>query len=231
MFKLRSVGVTLGGKPVLTDVDLELERGSRTAVVGRSGSGKSTLLRLLCFLQRPGSGELMFRGAIPDPSQVAAVRRRVPMVHQEPLLWEDTVADNLTLPFSYASAGNSSPPSEDKLAELLEISGLEAELLHARSASLSGGEKQRVAIARALALAPEALLLDEPTSALDLLTAESLFDSLTGHFPGLTIVLVTHSPSLVERCDRQVLLEGGRVRASRQGVRADQLREFLESGE
>jgi ABC-type methionine transport system ATPase subunit len=231
MFRLQDVSVSFGGKTVLAGVDLDLARASRTAIVGRSGSGKSTLLRLLCFLQRPCSGHVLVNGSQPGAGEITAVRRKLPMVHQEPLLWDGTVLDNLTRPFGYASAVDRQVPGSEELAALLEAVGLERGRLSALSSSLSGGEKQRVAMARALALRPDALLLDEPTSALDLLTAENLFDNLARSFPELTIVVVTHSPSLVERCQRQVLLGEGRVLASRQGMRADELRAFLESGQ
>ncbi|MBW7997074.1 MAG: ATP-binding cassette domain-containing protein [Candidatus Glassbacteria bacterium] len=231
MFELKQVNVTLGGKLVLDSVNLTLKTGGRTAVVGRSGSGKSTLLRLLCFMLRPDSGTVTYNSLAPGPAEITGIRRRLPMVHQEPLLWGGTVADNLTLPYTYASAGGTGSPLEDELAGLLEATRLDGDMLHVRADKLSGGEKQRVAIARALALRPEAILLDEPTSALDLITAEEVFDSIAEAFPELTIVLVTHSPSLVERCGRQILLEAGRVRASRDGIRADELRSFLETGE
>ncbi len=229
MLKLHDVSVSLGGKTVLDSVSLELARASRTAIVGRSGSGKSTLLRLLCFLLRPASGSVLVDGRQPEAGEMTALRRKLPMVHQEPLLWGDTVLDNLTRPFDFLSAAGCQPPGRDELAALLEVVGLEGDMLGAPGASLSGGEKQRVAVARALVLQPEALLLDEPTSALDLLTAEKLFDNLTVSYPKLTIVVVTHSSSLVERCGHQVLLGEGRVLATRQGVRADELRAFLET--
>jgi ABC-type methionine transport system ATPase subunit len=231
MLRLRDVSVSLGGKIVLDGVDLELARASRTAIVGRSGSGKSTLLRLLCFLQRPSSGQVLVHGSQPEAGEMTALRRKLPMVHQEPLLWDGTVLDNLIRPYGYASAAGRQAPGSEELAALLETVGLEGDMLSALSSSLSGGEKQRVAMVRALALRPEVLLLDEPTSALDLLTAENLFDNLASSFPELTIVVVTHSPSLVVRCQRQVLLGEGRVLASRQGMRADELRAFLESGQ
>lgn len=160
---------------------------------------------------------------------MTALRRRLPMVHQEPLLWAGSVLDNLTLPYGYASAEDRQAPGRDELVSLLEVVGLDRDKLDVSSASLSGGEKQRVAVARALALKPEAILLDEPTSALDLLTAEQLFDNLVASFPKLTIIVVTHSPSLVERCQRQILLGEGRVLASRRGVRTAEFRAFLEN--
>ena len=230
MLRLEKVNVSLGGRPVLSDVNLGLEKSSRTAIVGRSGSGKSTLLRLLGYLLCPASGRVLFHGNQPQPKEVISVRRRLPMVHQEPLLWGDTVLDNLTRPFTYASAAGEEPPGREEMISLFETVGLDAAKLDSPSGSLSGGEKQRVAVARALALRPEALLLDEPTSALDLITAEKLFDNLAGTFPELTIILVTHSPSLVERCNRQILLDEGRLIASREGMRAEQLRTFLENG-
>ena len=231
MFELEQVGVVLGGQTILSGVDLSIRSGARTAIVGRSGSGKSTLLKLLCFLLRPSTGTVTFRGIQPRPDEMTHTRRMLPLVHQEPILWGDTVAENLSMAYTYASADGAKAPPEDELAGLLEATGLDREMLHARTEKLSGGEKQRVAVARALALHPEALLLDEPTSALDLLTAEMLFDSLTDSFPELTVILVTHSPSLVERCSTQILLEDGRVRAMKSGIRADELRKFLETGE
>ncbi len=231
MLKLQDVSVSLGGAVVLDGVNLELTRSSRTAIVGRSGSGKSTLLRLLCLLQRPDAGSVLVNGRQPAAHEVTAIRRALPMVHQEPLLWDGSVLDNLTLPYGYASAEGRQAPDRDELASLLEAVGLDGDMLDTSSTSLSGGEKQRVAVARALALRPEAILLDEPTSALDLLTAENLFDNLANSFPELTIIVATHSPSLVERCRRQILLGRGRVLASRRGVRADELRAFLENGQ
>ena len=231
MLKLQDVTVSLGGRTVLDGVELELNQGVSTAIVGRSGSGKSTLLRLLCFLQRPDAGRVLVHGRHPGAQEVTAIRRTLPMVHQEPLLWDGSVSYNLTLPYGYASAEGRQAPDRSELATLLKVVGLDRVKLDVSSASLSGGQKQLVAVARALALRPDAILLDEPTSALDLLTAENLFDNLAVSFPKLTIVVVTHSPSLVERCQRQILLGDSRVLASRSGVGADEFRAFLESGQ
>ncbi len=229
MFKLRRAAVSLAGKTILQDIDLKLDESVRTAVVGRSGAGKSTLLKLLCFMVHPTSGTVEYRGAQVKPSSLPALRRKIPMTEQEPVLWGETVRENLTLPFTFHSAGKDQAPEGEKLAGLLECIQLEPGILDAPVSSLSGGEKQRVAIARALCLEPEALLLDEPTSALDLVTAERVFDNIINRFPGLSLILVTHSPGLIERTQKQILLRQGRIISVEQNLSPGSLKDFLGS--
>jgi len=229
MIILRGVAVSLAGKKILQDINLDLAENTRTAVVGQSGSGKSTLLKLLCFMVHPASGRIEYRGSRVEPLSLPALRRKIPMTEQEPVLWGETVRENLTLPFTFHSAGKDRAPEGEKLAGLLECVQLGPDILDAPVGSLSGGEKQRVAIARALCLEPEALLLDEPTSALDLVTAERVFDSIINRFPGLALIVVTHSPGLIERTQKQVLLRQGRIISVERNLSPVSLKEFLGS--
>lgn len=229
MFTLRRVAVSLAGKKILQDIDLDLDQNTRTAVVGRSGSGKSTLLKLLCFMIHPASGTVEYRGALVKPALLPALRRKIPLTQQEPVLWGETIRDNLSLPFTFHSAGKDRAPEGAKLAGLLECVQLEPDILDEPVGSLSGGEKQRVAIARALSLEPEALLLDEPTSALDLFTAERIFDNIINRFPGLALIVVTHSPGLIERTQKQVLMRQGKIISVERDLSPGSLKEFLGS--
>ena len=229
MLELRRVEVSLAGKKILQDIDLELDQNTRTAVVGLSGSGKSTLLKLLCFMIRQASGTVRYRGSQVEPSSLPLLRRKIPLTKQEPVLWGETVRDNLTLPFTFLSAGENRAPEGGKLAGLLECVQLGPGILDDPIGSLSGGEKQRVAIARALCLEPEALLLDEPTSALDLVTAERVFDNIIDRYPGLALIVVTHSPGLIERTQKQILLQQGRIISVEHNLSPASLKEFLGS--
>jgi len=227
MFTLRNVEVTLNGKTILQDIDLHLPEGVRAAVVGASGSGKTTLLKLLCFMVRHCAGTVEYRGRLVKATEVEKLRRKIPLTHQEPLLWETTVFDNLTLPFTFRSARGVEVPTREQLADYLECVELDPGFLEKPVRNLSGGEKQRVAIARALCLEPEALLLDEPTSALDIVTAEKIFDNILARYPSLTLIAVTHSAALIARTDRQILLRQGRLHSVEEGLTASRLKKFL----
>ncbi|MCE5271940.1 ATP-binding cassette domain-containing protein [bacterium] len=229
LFELQGVEVSgAGGKRLLSGIGFSLPAGSWSAVSGPSGSGKSTLLKVLSLLLRPSAGSLFIQGAPPERHSVTALRRRLPLVMQEPVLLGRTVREDLAEAFSFAAAEGAAPPAGERLDTLLDAVELPSDILDRDSARLSGGEKQRVAIARALALEPQAVLLDEPTSALDLVTAERVFDNLSRIWPGLNLVLVTHSKPLIDRTVTQFLLRGGRLERVAHGLTDSELRQFLE---
>jgi len=189
-------GVTLdfpvrgGGRhEALGGVDLAIPGGGVVALIGPNGCGKSTLLRVIAGLLAPRSGRVTLDGTPvrgPDP--------RVGLVFQEPRLlpWR-TAAANISYPLELA--GWPRDRCRARLAELLELTRLDAAAAAARPSELSGGQRQRTALARALALQPEVLLLDEPFSALDALTRERFDLELLALWEraATTIVLVTHS--------------------------------------
>ena len=193
-----------GARAVLQAVDLAIPAGQFVAVVGRSGSGKSTLLRLLCGLDQPSQGRILFDGA---PARPGTAR----MMFQEPRLlpWA-TVADNVAvgLPRDLPRAARRAAAHEALLSVGLEARAGEW------PAPLSGGQKQRVALARALVSRPGLLLLDEPLGALDALTRLDMQDLLAEAWAdrGMTAVLVTHDVSeAVRLADRILLIEDGAV--------------------
>jgi len=200
---------------VLSEVDLEVERGEFVAIVGASGSGKSTLLHLLGALDVPTGGIVRLEGesyASQTADQLAAVRnRKIGFVFQfHHLLREFTALENVMMPLLIAgvSEGEARPRAE----ELLSAVGLAGRMSH-RPAALSGGEQQRTAVARALATNPVMVLADEPSGNLDHANSErlhQLFSHLAREF-STALVVVTHNRSLATRADRILSLEDGHL--------------------
>ena len=203
------------GRPALDGVDLDIEAGRITAVMGPSGGGKSTLLNLIGGLDRPTIGEIVVTDVRVDRlSESGAARFRratVGYVFQLFHLLDDlTVKDNVAIPALLAGVGRAQ--AADRAEELLNQLGLAAKA-GSFPATLSGGERQRVAIARAIVNRPAVLLADEPTGALDRSNGESalaLLEDLNRR--GQTIVVVTHDERLAEqRAHRVIQLVDGVV--------------------
>ncbi|HPD14466.1 MAG TPA: ABC transporter ATP-binding protein [Planctomycetota bacterium] len=202
-----------GRVKALDNISLTLARGECLAVVGPSGSGKSTLLHLLCGLDRPTSGRVLFEGRAPaSVGEWARLRAaRIGFVFQAAnLLPTLTAAENVEVPMF--GQGRGRRERERRASELLERVGLADRAAH-RPAELSGGERQRVALARSLANGPDVLLADEPTGNLDSVSAAAVLDLLLGLHAqhGMTLVIVTHNPEVAARAARVVHLFDGRI--------------------
>ncbi len=198
------------GLPILHDICLEIAVGKVAGLIGPSGSGKSTLLRCLNRLWEPPPNTIFLDGQDITLMDVLALRRRVGMLFQSAALFEGTVASNVA--YGPNLHGQKLIPS--RVAELLEMAGLEADLADKSAAELSGGQAQRVALARTLANEPEVLLLDEPTSALDPAATRHVEETILHlrHTLGLTVVWVSHAVEQVERtADEVVLLVEGAI--------------------
>ncbi|MBA4158049.1 MAG: ABC transporter ATP-binding protein [Gemmatimonadetes bacterium] len=199
----------------LRGVDLSVAAGEFVAIVGPSGCGKSTLLNLLAGIDDPTEGEIELLGrsltTLNEGERSALRLREVGFIFQRfHLLAVLTAAENVELPM--AEAGVPRGERRARARELLEYVGLDDRLGH-RPPHLSGGEQQRVAIARSLANRPRLLLADEPTGELDGRTGEeiiTLFERLN-HEQGMTLVTVTHDPSVATRAGRVVEMRDGRV--------------------
>jgi lipoprotein-releasing system ATP-binding protein len=207
--------------PVLTGVEIEIHQGEFLAIVGQSGSGKSTLLHLLGTLDAPTGGEVHFLGKRIDnlPSHLRERLRNehFGMIFQfYHLLPELTTLENILAPLmigrSAWSYWKNRRSSIERANHLAEIVGLSHRLKH-HPRELSGGEMQRVAIARALVASPQVLLADEPTGNLDQTTGREILRILRtlNREHGLSIVMVTHDPSIAAEADRTVRLVNGRV--------------------
>jgi putative ABC transport system ATP-binding protein len=198
---------------ILKDIDLHIGSGEAVGLIGPSGSGKSTLLMVMAGLERPDSGTVTVAGeelTRLDEDALARFRgRRVGIVFQSfHLIPTMTALENVAVPLELAGAADAFARAERELAAV----GLADRLGH-YPAQLSGGEQQRVALARALAPGPAILVADEPTGNLDEGTGRQIVDLLfAGHAArGTTLILVTHDPSLAQRCDRVIRMRSGRL--------------------
>jgi len=215
--RLKDVSLTLGegasSVHVLKGVSLEVASGEATGIVGPSGSGKSTLLMVIAGLERVDSGEVWIAGQRLDDrseDEIAAFRgRNVGIVFQSfHLIPNMTALENVAVPLELAGH----PDPFGVAARELAAVGLAERTTH-YPGELSGGEQQRVAIARALAPEPKLLIADEPTGNLDQATGRQIADLLfhKASERGMTLVLVTHDPSLAARCTRQIAMRSGRI--------------------
>ncbi len=198
---------------VFENLELEVCRGERVAVVGASGAGKSSLLHILGGLDRPTSGTIYYEqkaiSALSDSELADFRNREVGFVWQTHyLLPEFTALENVMMPLLIRGKSHSEAAPAAQVA-LREV-GLGARETH-RAGELSGGEQQRVVLARALVTRPALLLADEPTGNLDFRTGDLIVSLLADlhRSHGLTSIFVTHNLAFAERCDRILKLEGG----------------------
>ena len=196
-------------------VDLEVRNGEFLVVAGPSGSGKTTLLQLLGALDRPSSGRVEFEGtdlaAMGDGDLGRLRRDTLGFIFQQfNLIPTLTAAQNVEA--ALAPRRFKAAERHRRASALLERVGLAPRAKHLPS-QLSGGEQQRVAIARALANGPRVLLADEPTGNLDTATGEDIIALLTrlSEDEGLSVVLITHDPSIADAAGRVVRMRDGRV--------------------
>jgi osmoprotectant transport system ATP-binding protein len=201
------------GQTLLTGLNLQVQRGETLVLLGRSGSGKTTTLKLVNRLLTPSGGEVWVNGAPTAATDVIRLRRSIGYVIQDAGLFPHyTVERNVGI--VPRIEGWTAERIHLRVAELLQLVGLEASLATRYPHQLSGGQRQRVGVARALAADPAILLMDEPFGALDALTRDQLqreFLSLQQRL-GKTVVLVTHDlREALRLASRIALMESGRL--------------------
>ena len=215
MIKIKNLSKYYGKTQVLSDVNINIEKGEIFGIIGHSGAGKSTLLRCINRLEDYKNGSLLVEGKEVkslNNRQLRTFRKDLGMIFQHfSLLERKTVFENVALPlecFNYPKE-----KKEKRVLELLKLVGIE-DKKDSKPRNLSGGQKQRVAIARALALNPKVLLCDEATSALDPNTTKSILSLLQdiNKKLNITIIMVTHQMEVIKQiCSRVAIMEGGRV--------------------
>jgi len=204
---------------VLNDLSLIIEEGNSVSVTGPSGSGKTTLLNIIGTLDRPDSGNVIFRG-MPvlnlTPDETALYRNRnIGFIFQEHLLLPHlTIKENILLPLAATRISDEEFDEAEKRARLLmEKTGITA--LEAKYPfQISGGEAQRVTLIRALIKKPDILLADEPTGSLDSKNADllgNLLSEMNNEF-GITLIVATHSHDLAAKMKDHYRLENGKLK-------------------
>ncbi len=217
IFSLKDATLRLNGNAgpvdILHGISLEVTAGESIGLIGPSGSGKSSLLMVMGGLEQATGGSVLAMGedlTAMDEDALSRFRRdRMGIVFQSfHLIPTMTALENVATPLELAGHAD----AFDRAAEALETVGLGKRAGH-YPAQMSGGEQQRVALARATAPRPAILLADEPTGNLDSANGEAIMDllfNLRDQF-GSTLVLVTHSDALAQRCDRVITLRDGRI--------------------
>lgn len=210
-------GSGAGQVAALDGIDLSVEKGEFTAVMGASGSGKSTLLHILGSVDRPTEGRVFVEGTditLMKPAKAALFRRRkVGIVYQfYNLVPTLTVRKNILLPLAL----DRRKPNQEFFDEIVKMLGI-ADRLDALPGQLSGGQQQRTAIARALIYRPAIVLADEPTGNLDRKNSEEIVELLKLSNKNLnqTILLITHDEKVALETERVVTLEDGRIISDR----------------
>ena len=201
---------------VLNNINLTFYEGEFTAIIGQSGSGKSTLLNIIGSLDKPTSGDILFRGdniSHFTNNEMANFRNRsIGFIFQfHFLLPEFTVLENVLMP-TWIKYGYDTEKDKERALELLEYVGLK-DFINRNSSSLSGGQQQRVAIARALMNNSDIILADEPTGNLDSESSKQIYKLLREinlKFK-TTFIIVTHDSRISDMCDRVIEIMDGRI--------------------
>jgi subfamily B ATP-binding cassette protein MsbA len=198
---------------ILQDLNLTIEKGKVTALVGASGAGKSTLADLIPRFYDPTTGSILFDGEDLRNFDITSVRRKMAIVSQDTFIFNASVRENIAYGLERVEAADIW--SAAQLAHAVEFieelpDGLDT-VLGDRGVRLSGGQRQRIAIARALLRNPDILILDEATSALDSVTEQLIQESLEKLAQGRTVIAIAHRLSTIAKADKVVVLEQGKI--------------------
>jgi ATP-binding cassette subfamily B protein len=235
--ELKNLTVKYGDRAVLDGIDLTLEPGTVTAVVGRTGGGKSTLVDALCRLIQVPSGTVFVDGRDITDVPLASLRAQIGYAPQEAFLFSTTIADNIAMGYGGGTAipaararelereiGRAAAAdlsTEPRVIEAARAAGLDRDLaampdglatiVGERGITLSGGQRQRVALARALASAPRLLVLDDSLSSVDAETERTILKNLNAVMHGRTAVLISHRVAAIKDADQIVVLDQGKI--------------------
>lgn len=202
------------GPEVLRGVDLSIRHGETIAIVGPNGCGKSTLLSLLCRFDDPQDGRVLLDRTPIDQMRIRDLRRRIALVTQRTVLFDDTIENNIAYGMPGADAESVAEAARmayaDDFIRDSTTSGYQT-VLGGDGMRLSGGQMQRLALARAFLRRPDILILDEATSQIDSESEQLIHRALSRFLVGRTGILITHRPSGLALADRVVVMDGGKI--------------------
>ncbi len=200
-------------RDILCDLTFNTQNDRMVALVGSVGSGKTSVIEMICRFHDPSEGEILIDNVPLHLQDLCAVRKRIAYVSQEPLLFTDSIRNNIRFGRDWID--------DTTIAKVVDIAQLGAELrkfpegidttIGLRGVTLSGGQKQRIAIARALAGNPDILLLDDATAHLDADTERDLWDQIYRIHPKTRIIVVSHRTGTLENADRILVFRQGRL--------------------
>ncbi|MBU4274891.1 cell division ATP-binding protein FtsE [Patescibacteria group bacterium] len=199
---------------VLNNVSFEIKLGEFVSIVGKSGAGKTTLIRLLLGLEKPTSGQILFKETNilhKKRSQLQELRQKIGVIYQDyKLLGHKTVYENIA--YVMAVKGEKDEKIKKEVANILEITGLSAKADNFPN-ELSGGEQQRLAVARAIVNQPDVIVADEPTGNLDPYNTYEVISLLNKfHETGKTVIFASHNKEIINKLGKRVItLEEGKV--------------------
>ena len=216
--RIRFEGVAFGydpERPVLEDIDLEIEPGQNIAVIGHTGSGKTTLTALVPRFYDVTSGRLEIDGVDVRDVELSSLRRAIAVISQDPFLFSTTVRENIAF-----GAPDATDEEVEHAARLAQAHEFVAELpqgydtvIGERGITLSGGQRQRIAIARAIVTNPRILILDDATASVDATTEARIRLGLREAMQGRTTLIIAHRLSTISLADEIVVLDHGRIAA------------------
>lgn len=209
LLEIKNLSFEAANKRILENIQFTLDEGDFLSITGPSGSGKSTLLKIIATILSKTDGEILYNGKSIDSYEPTEYRKEVSYCFQSPVLFGETVKDNLEFPYSIRQMEF----DETKAVDYLKMVGLTDDYLNKSITSLSGGEKQRIALIRNVLFQPKILLLDEVTSALDEENRQFIWKWLHDmrQQTDMTILMISHNETEAALADKHIHIVAGKM--------------------